>query len=230
MRVQAITLDLDDTLWPIWPVIYRAEAVLHAWLSQHAPATAQRFDVAALRQLREAVGRHHPAQAHDLSWLRRHSIALALAQSGEDPALAEPAFELFFEERQKVEPFPEVPAALSELAARVPVLALTNGNADVARTGLGAHFAGVLTARDFGCGKPAPAFFLAACAQLGCAPAQVLHVGDDWALDIEGAHHAGLPSVWVNRPGQPGRPAHSPARPWREVASLSALVAALGWG
>ena len=27
-RIRAITLDLDDTLWPIWPTIERAERVL----------------------------------------------------------------------------------------------------------------------------------------------------------------------------------------------------------
>ena len=39
-RIRAITLDLDDTLWPIEPTIRRAESTLQAWLSQHAPATA----------------------------------------------------------------------------------------------------------------------------------------------------------------------------------------------
>ena len=38
--IKAITLDLDDTLWPIWPMIERAEKRLHAWLAEHAPATA----------------------------------------------------------------------------------------------------------------------------------------------------------------------------------------------
>ena len=37
-RIRAITLDLDDTLWPVWPTIARAEAQLQSWLQQHAPA------------------------------------------------------------------------------------------------------------------------------------------------------------------------------------------------
>lgn len=226
---RAITLDLDETLWPIWPVIDRAEQVLHAWLTQHAPRTAATFDTAGLRRLREQVGREHPQRAHDLSWLRQHSIALALQQCGDDPALAEPAFTLFFAERQKVEPFPDVPEALAALAARVPVLALTNGNADVQAMGLGRYFVGVLTAREFGCGKPAPHFFAAACERLGCAPAEVLHVGDDWHLDIEGAYAAGLPSVWVRRPGHPDKPATRQAQPLAEVSTLAALVTWLGW-
>mgnify|MGYP003353772201 CR=1 FL=1 len=35
-RPRALTLDLDDTLWPVWPAIERAEAVLHDWLKAHA--------------------------------------------------------------------------------------------------------------------------------------------------------------------------------------------------
>jgi putative hydrolase of the HAD superfamily len=52
-RIRALTLDLDDTLWPVWPAIQRAEAALHGWLLRHAPATAARFDVVALRALRD---------------------------------------------------------------------------------------------------------------------------------------------------------------------------------
>ena len=39
-RISAISLDLDDTLWPVWPAIERAERVLHAWLVKEAPKTA----------------------------------------------------------------------------------------------------------------------------------------------------------------------------------------------
>jgi len=226
-RIRAITLDLDDTLWPVWPTIERAEAVLHDWLTQHAPATAARFDVKGLRALRNAVGAEHPDQVHDLSWLRKTSLERALALAGEDPALAHPAFEVFFDHRQRVTLFDEVPRALAELARRYPVLALTNGNSDLQRIGLAQHFQGVMTAREFGVGKPAPVFFHAACEQLGLPPEQVLHVGDDWALDVEGAHAAGLPSVWLHRAGHPPKPAEAQAQPWLVTDSLDGLLQAL---
>jgi FMN hydrolase / 5-amino-6-(5-phospho-D-ribitylamino)uracil phosphatase len=226
-RIRAITLDLDETLWPVWPAIQRAEQVLHGWLTEHAPATAAAFDTRALRALREQVGREHPEQGHDLSWLRQRSLVLALQRSGDDPALAEPAFALFFEHRQRVDLFPEVSSALAALARRYPLLALTNGNADLGRIGLAQHFVGTLSAREHGLGKPHTAFFHAGCARLGLAPEQVLHVGDDWALDIEGAHAAGQPSVWLRRPGHPDKPAQAVATPWRELTSLDQLVSAL---
>ena len=53
-RVKAISLDLDDTLWPIWPTIERAEKVLHDWLVDHAPMAAALFSSpSALREIRD---------------------------------------------------------------------------------------------------------------------------------------------------------------------------------
>lgn len=224
-RVRAITLDLDDTLWPIWPTIARAEAVLHAWLQQHAPATAARLgDAQQLRTVRERIVALRPDLQHDLSALRRESIRLALTESGDDPALAEPAFELFFAERQRVDLFDDVHAALDQLAARFPVVALTNGNADVARVGLARYFRHSISAREFGVAKPDVRIFQAAAAQAGVSTAAVLHGGDDARLDVEGALQAGMQAVWVNR--QASDWTHG-FRAHLEVPHLHALCAAL---
>jgi FMN phosphatase YigB (HAD superfamily) len=57
-RVKAISLDLDDTLWPIWPTIERAEKVLHDWLNDHAPMAAALFSSpTALREIRDYMAR-----------------------------------------------------------------------------------------------------------------------------------------------------------------------------
>ena len=54
--IRAISLDLDDTLWPIWPTIERAEKVLHEWLVLNAPMTAERYSTPqALREIRNAM-------------------------------------------------------------------------------------------------------------------------------------------------------------------------------
>jgi hypothetical protein len=102
-RIKAITLDLDDTLWPIWPTIERAEKLLQTWLQAHAPQTAVLFaSPHARRELRDATVAQWPLLAHDLSAMRRESIRLALQRAGEDPALAEPAFDVFFAARMEV--------------------------------------------------------------------------------------------------------------------------------
>jgi putative hydrolase of the HAD superfamily len=198
-QIRALTLDLDDTLWPIWPAIERAEIVLHEWLVIHAPATAARFDRAALRALRNRVTLERPDWAHDLSALRRESVRMALAEARDDERLAHAAFEVFFAERQRVELFPDVLAALQRLAKTYPLLAVSNGNADLSAIGLASWFRGGLSAREFGVGKPDPRIFAEACRRLQCAPGEVLHVGDDLELDVRGARGAGMQAVWMCR-------------------------------
>jgi FMN hydrolase / 5-amino-6-(5-phospho-D-ribitylamino)uracil phosphatase len=199
VTLRALTLDLDDTLWPVWPAIERAEQALHGWLALHAPRCAARYPVTAMRALRDRVARENPHLAHDFSAQRKLSLAAALADSDEDPAHAEAAFEVFFAGRNQVELYPEVPGALARLAARFPLAALTNGNADLGRIGLRPHFVFELGAREHGRAKPDASIFLAACARLECAPHEVLHVGDDPELDVLGAQRAGLRTAWLNR-------------------------------
>jgi putative hydrolase of the HAD superfamily len=108
---------------------------------------------------------------------------------------------VFFAERQRVELFDDVLPALERLAARWPVVALSNGNADVHRVpGLGRWFHAAVSARELGLGKPAPAVFAEACRRAGADPAHTLHIGDDAALDVDGALDAGLQAAWVRRP------------------------------
>lgn len=202
-RIRAISLDLDDTLWPIWPTIERAEAVLHDWLHSHAPTTAQQFaNPQALRAVREEIQTLRPDLTGDLIALRRESIRLALQRAGDDPALAEPAFEVFYDARQRVELFEGALECLAFLSARFPVVAVTNGNADIHRVGIGAHFQTALSANVLGIAKPDPRIFHAAAAAVNVAPHEVLHVGDDATLDAHGALEAGLQAVWFNPAGR----------------------------
>lgn len=215
MALAALTLDLDDTLWPVWPAIARAEAGLHTWLGQHAPATATLHDTAALRRLRQAIEAEQPERAMDLSGLRRDSIRRALQAAGDDPALAEPAFAHFLALRQQVELFDDVLPALRRLKTRFRLVALSNGNADVlAMPALAGLFDAAFSAQGLGVGKPHPAAFEAACAAVGCAPHQVLHVGDDGHTDVDGALAAGLQAAWLLRPTLPPPRAPQQAPHW----------------
>jgi 2-haloalkanoic acid dehalogenase type II len=225
--ISALTLDLDDTLWPVWPAIERAEARLMEWLARHAPATAAAHDRATLRALRNAVALEQPDWQHNLSRIRLESIRRALADHGDDPALAEPAFEAFFAERQRVEFFADVIPALDRLAARWPIVALSNGNADVVRMGLGRYFRASISAQAFGIGKPEAAIFHAACELAGAAPAAVLHIGDDGELDVDGALAAGLRAAWIERPDLPP-PARPRGTPHHRVSDLLVLADELG--
>lgn len=225
-RVRAITIDLDDTLWPIWPTITRAEAVLLEWLTVHAPATAALFaDVKALRAIREQMVTLRPDLHSDLSALRRESIRQALIQAGDEAALAEPAFDIFFAERQRVDLFADAHDTLAFLSARYPVVALSNGNADVHRIGIGHYFRSSISAAVFGVAKPDARIFHAAANAAQVLPHEVLHVGDDATMDAQGALDAGMQAVWIN-PAKHAWP-HG-AMPHATVDNLTALRQLLG--
>jgi len=225
-RVRALTLDLDDTLWPIWPTIERAEKVLHGWLAREAPRTAELLlTPGVLREIRQAVYAAHPELGHDMSALRRESIRVALSRAGEDPQLAQPAFEAFFAERQRVTLYEDVLPSLQWLSDRFALVALSNGNADIHLAGVGSWFKGAISAREFGQGKPHAPIFQAAADLLGLAPGDVLHVGDDAALDVVGALDAGMQAAWLVRDGRPWEFAQ---RPHLIVHDLHALCVALG--
>ncbi len=232
-KIRAITLDLDDTLWPIWPAIERAEKALSTWLHAHAPVTAAMFASPQARlTLREQVVRARPDLGHDMSALRREVIRQGLRESNEDTRLAEDAFEVFFDHRMKVDLYADALPSLEFLAQRFPVVALSNGNADVGRVGIGAHFHASISAHEFGVGKPDPRIFHAAASAAGVQAHEVLHVGDDAALDVMGGLNAGMQTVWVNRgnhvwmQGKPHDGSHD-AMPHATVTDLGQLCTLL---
>src|SRR5262249_29325090 len=179
MRIRAITLDLDDTLWPIEPVMLRAEQRLDDWLKTHCPRAAQTHPIPAMRALRDRVAQDNPGLAHDFSALRRLSLRAALLPHGYAEAHVDDAYATFYAARNEVECYADALPALARLAARFPLVSLTNGNADLERIGLAHFFRFSISSRDVGVAKPAPEIFHAACARLDLAPADVLHVGDD---------------------------------------------------
>lgn len=199
-RIKAISLDLDDTLWPIWPAIERAEKVLHEWLVENTPMAAALFSSpSALREVREHMAASRPDLRNDLSSLRRESIRLALYRAGENPLLADSAFDVFFAERQRVTLFDDAKPSLEFLSARFPLVSISNGNADLERVGLASFFRATISAREFGVGKPDPRIFHAAAGAVDLTPENVLHVGDDATLDALGALNAGMQAAWINR-------------------------------
>lgn len=201
MTIRAITFDLDDTLWPVAPVIEQAERAMHAWLDDHCPEVTAQFDVAGLRALRERIGQEQPHLAHDFSALRRRSLEAALHGHGYDGAHVEGAFEVFYAARQQVTLFDDALPLLQSLRHRYRLGSISNGNADLALIGLDHLFEARIHARQLGHAKPSREIYLAACAELECQPHEVLHVGDDPELDVAGARDAGLQAAWLDRDG-----------------------------
>lgn len=201
MRIRAISLDLDDTLWPIEPVILRAEQRLENWLQKECMQVAAAWPLSALRALRERIYAEHPELGHDFTALRKLSLRAVFAPFGLGEDWVERAYLEYFAARNEVECYADALPALERLAAQVPLISISNGNADLTRIGLQRFFQFSVSAREFGTAKPHASIFHNACERLGLPPYEVLHVGDDTELDVLGARAAGLRSAWINRDG-----------------------------
>lgn len=201
--IRALTLDLDDTLWPVAPALQQAENDLHAWLLEHHPTVAERFPIETMRSVREQVAAERPDLAHDFSEQRRLTLAHAFATCGVSDAPVDEAFEVYYAGRNRVTPYADSIDALLRISQHLPVVSLSNGNADLERIGLAYLFRARISAREVGVAKPHADIFHAACMRLGAAPATVLHVGDDPHADIAGARAAGLRTAWINREQRP---------------------------
>ena len=221
-RIRAITLDLDDTLWEIAPVIRRAENTLWAWLDNNYPQIRKRWDSGKLLKLRKQIVAEHPQQAHDLRFLRKAVLTRIAIDSGYGDDLVEPAFSVFDSARNEVLFYPDVLPALEVLSERYAIVAVTNGNASLEQIGLRHLFHDVVTAVDVGAAKPAPIICEEAVRRAGVTPLQVLHVGDHPEIDVVGAAEAGLRTAWMNRTGN-AWPKHLP-QPDLTVATIIELL------
>jgi len=194
-----ICFDLDDTLWPCMPTILSAEQALYTWLTVHKPKVTQLYDAEQLRLMRKQLLQTQPALINDLSAARRVHLKQLASEFGDSHDWVETAFDVFYQARQKVDLFDDVIPVLSELKKKYTLVALTNGNAHISKTGLSEYFEFQISAADVQAAKPAPAMFMRAMERAGVSPEQTLHVGDHPLHDIQGARNAGIDAVWIKR-------------------------------
>jgi 2-haloalkanoic acid dehalogenase type II len=224
-RVEAICLDLDDTLWPVEAVIERAEAAMVDWLARHYPRVAENHDVHSMRVVRQRMADEFPDMRHDFTFLRRQALAWHAREAGYAEDMVDEAFGIFFAARNAVEPFEDVVPALERLGRRFRLMTLSNGNADLRMIGLEGYFERTLAAREAGAAKPDPRIFVALLDGVGLEPRQVLYVGDDPHADIEGARNAGMHAAWVDRFGrQWPQDVAPPAMAVRDLLQLADLL------
>jgi len=219
---RVISFDLDDTLWPVGPVIAAAEAVLFDWLATHYPRTVRGHTVGSMRAMRTRLAARFPDRSHDLTFLRRRALGDQFAAAGYAESRCEEALEVFLAARNRVECYSDVRPTLLRLRADYRLFALSNGNADLGRCGIAEYFDGHITARSAGAAKPDARIFAHLACAAGVDARRVLHVGDDPLADVVGARSAGMQSAWLNRDTR-SWPAHL-APPARVVATLDELV------
>lgn len=224
-EIAAISIDLDDTLWPIAPVIRAAEQRLYRWFVDNCPRVTDIFSQEELDELRRDVMRRHPHRAHDFAFLRNEVIGGMLAAAGYERSRAGEAYGVFLAARNDVELFPDVIPELTWLARRYKLVAVTNGNADLEAIGLAQFFFRTIRAADVGAPKPEPEIFAATIAAAGVDAHCILHVGDAPLEDVTGAAQSGLRTAWLDRFDRQW-PSHHTA-PDVRVSSLTELRAIL---
>ena len=130
--ISLLTLDLDNTLWDVESIIVTADADMYSWLDQHYPAW-RALGMAGFNAIRQQVLTERSDIAHDLSALRLAMLEQLLLATGYDNEQANTgatgAFEVFYSGRNRVVLFDGVADTLTQLAARFPLYALSNGNA-----------------------------------------------------------------------------------------------------
>ena len=119
--------------------------------------------------------------------------------------------------------------ALQQAGIRMALV--TNGPSQLQRRkieilGIAPWFESVLVSAEVGHSKPEPEIYMLALDSLNADPKDAWFVGDNLYTDIAGANNVGMPSVWVNRTGEP-LPPDAPA-PTHEVRTLAPLPGLMG--
>jgi putative hydrolase of the HAD superfamily len=205
--VKAVIFDLDNTLFDHTG---SAEAAVRAWLPSLGAdpsdaLVAEWFAIEDRVYPRWLAGElTHQAQ-------RRARLHEFLPLVGHPVPATEPEQDEFFTGylnlyKSHWSAYPDARPAL-ELAQgngwRIGVL--TNGstiqqNAKLETIGLAPLVDVVCTTESLGVSKPDPQSYLQTCAHLGVPPAETLMIGDNPALDVQGAQAAGLTARHLNRP------------------------------
>jgi putative hydrolase of the HAD superfamily len=215
-RIRAITFDVGGTLIEPWPSVGQvyAEVAARFGLTNIDPELVTRNFFAAWKARRQFDYSRE-------SWfaLVRESFG---PRAGELPADYFSAVFNRFGEPDTWRLHDDVLPTLEALAARGLKLGVISNWDDrlrplLERLDLTRHFASLVISCEVGATKPDPRLFAKAARELGVPPMELLHVGDNLALDVLGAEQSGALGRQVER--------HKPLTDARQIRSLTELCA-----
>ena len=226
--IAAMTFDLDDTLYDNGPVITRAVNNMWDNLARLHPIS-QQLNSQQWMEIKTELGETIPMLRHDVTAWRQQFLYTGLMKCGYLPHQAEVAtnelMSLFMDDRCRVDMPQETHQVLSELAKKIPLVAITNGNVDFKRIGLADYFKFSLMAGVDGISKPDPALYNKAADLLQIEASQILHVGDHLKTDVAGSIKAGYQACWFNDHQRDiKKEPHASLLPNIEISSLTSLL------
>ncbi|WP_034949461.1 5-amino-6-(5-phospho-D-ribitylamino)uracil phosphatase YigB [Erwinia oleae] len=227
--VAAMSFDLDDTLYDNAGVIRRTTDESHTFLQNYHPALKQ-FSVEQYQLLRDSLREQEPEIYHDVSEWRRRAVALAMRNAGlteqEAEAGSRKVMAHFAHWRSQIEVPDETHSTLSALAEKLPLVAITNGNAEPHLFGLDKYFKFILRAGPHGRAKPYEDMYRLAAEKLNLPLSAILHVGDDLTTDVAGSVRCGMQACWINlREGNLMHINDTRLLPTLEISRLASLTA-----
>ena len=224
MRYKAVLMDVDDTLFDFQAGNRRAVDRLMDEIGYFHPDRYDQYEqinLACWRALEQ--GRMTQAQLQTARFAR-------FFDAYRIPGDAEAAGRRFVALLgQQAILLPGALETARAVAARLPVLILTNGITAVQKSRLALSplkdvVAGMVISQEVGAAKPDPAIFDIALERLGVGRRDALMVGDGVNSDIRGANNAGVDACWFNPRGETlpeGVHAEYESRDIRECAAIA---------
>lgn len=202
MRYRAILFDADETLFDFQAGNRNAVNRLMDELGYFDPDRYDQYEAINLecwRALEKGQMTHGQLQlARFVRFFDRYPV----------PGDAKWAAERFPEllARQSIL-LPHAEAVVREIAAKLPVVIVTNGATRTQRGRMAMSpirdlISGLVISQEAGVSKPRPELFHMALEPLGVRPRDALMIGDGVNSDIRGANNAGIDACWYNPEGK----------------------------
>ncbi|OQY35172.1 MAG: hypothetical protein B6241_01325 [Spirochaetaceae bacterium 4572_59] len=191
MPVKALAFDIDGTLYPNWRMKFHSIPFLCSHMNLVMNFSQVRKDIRKV----EKVDHFRELQANLLS--QKTGLDVAKAQDVLERIIYKKWERIF----KRVRPYSGLNTALVTLRERGYKLGILSdfpvGN-KLNYFRVDGHWDVTMSSEETGYLKPSPKPFLALAERLGCAPEEVLYVGNSIEYDIAGASAAGMKTIYIN--------------------------------
>jgi putative hydrolase of the HAD superfamily len=208
LPVDAISFDLDDTLYSNHPIMLATDKQMVSYFTRvltdfGIDTTKVLYNFRFWFVYRQQAIARWPLLQHDVGLLRQKSYVLGALALGLNNIAAEEfanlALAYFVEQRSNFTLPQHTHDFLATLKKKKPLVAITNGNVDTDRIGISQYFSHHFHASIENRLKPDADMFNKTYLALDINPEQLLHVGDCGKNDVLGGINAGCQTAWFNQ-------------------------------